>query len=151
MKKLLFIIPLSLSLVTVACSNPEEEASTTSELTATTQEQTIPQQTTVKEDVNVDQFAKLVAKGDGQILDVRTPEEWTGGTIKDATKMNFYDKDFAEQLKKLDKTKPVLVYCKSGGRSGQAAKQMEKMGFTKVYNLTGGMNAWKAKGKATVQ
>jgi len=82
---------------------------------------------------------------------VRTPDEWASGTIKGATKMNFFDKDFNAQLEKLDKTKPVYVYCKSGGRSGKATKQMKKMGFTAVYNLVGGIGAWDAAGKEKVK
>ena len=149
MKKLFFIIPLSLSIAAVACSNPETTTNTSEK--ATVQEQTTPQSASVKEDVNVDQFAELVAKGDGQIVDVRTPAEWEGGTMKNATKMNFFDADFQEQLKKLDKTKPVYVYCKVGGRSGKAAAKMQAMGFTSVYNLMGGMDAWKAAGKEVVK
>ena len=147
MKKLFFIIPLSLSLAAMACSNPEDATSATE----TIQEQSTPQSETVKEDVDVEKFAELVAKGDGQILDVRTPEEWAEGTVKEAIKMNFYDANFQEQLKKLDKTKPVYVYCKSGGRSGKAADQMQKMGFTSVYNLLGGMGAWNSAGKEVVK
>ena len=146
MKKLFFIIPLSLSIAAIACSNPEETSSSEA-----VQEQSTPQSETVKEDVDVEKFAELVAKGDGQILDVRTPEEWAEGTVKEAIKMNFYDANFQEQLKKLDKTKPVYVYCKSGGRSGKAADQMQKMGFTSVYNLLGGMGAWNSAGKEVVK
>jgi len=146
MKKLLFIIPLGLSLTAMSCSESTEQ--TTSETTII--EATI-QQTTINEDVDVKVFSELVTQEGGQILDVRTPAEWEGGTIKGATKMNFFDKDFDKQLEKLDKTKPVYVYCKSGGRSGKAAKKMEKMGFTTIYNLLGGIGAWNAAGKETVK
>jgi len=142
MKKLLFIIPLGLSLTALSCANNNEEA---------IEENTIQQASTIHEDVEVNRFAELVSKEDGQILDVRTPEEWEEGIIKGATKMNFFDKDFNSQLEKLDKTKPVYVYCKSGGRSGKAAKQLEKMGFTSVYNLLGGMIAWEGAGKESLK
>ena len=145
MKKLFFIIPLSISLATFACSGGN---TTNNETNTTITEQ---QQTTIKEDVNVDKFAELIAKGDGQIIDVRTPGEWESGVVKNAIKMNIFDADFEERLGKLDKTKPVYVYCKVGGRSGKAAKKMNEMGFTTVYNLTGGMDAWKAEGKETVK
>ena len=137
MKKLLFIIPLGLSITAMSCSSKTEETNT------------IVQQEneTISKDVNVTEFAKLVNEGKGQVLDVRTPEEWASGTIKGATKMNFFDKDFKTQLDKLDKNKPVYVYCKSGGRSGKATKQMKKMGFTTVYNLVGGIGAWDDAGK----
>jgi rhodanese-related sulfurtransferase len=147
MKKLLFIIPLGLSLTAMSCSNNDEKTI----LEETVVETTIQQAKTINEDVDVNKFAELVAKEDGQILDVRTPEEWETGVIKGAIKINFFDETFKRQLGKVDKTKPVYVYCKAGGRSTKAAKQMEKMGFTTVYNLLGGMGAWTTAGKETVK
>ncbi len=148
MKRLLFIIPLGLSLTVVACSSNTETPATEEIITEVS---ATPQTETINKDVNVEEFASLISKGEGQVLDVRTPDEWNGGIIKGATKMNFFDKDFQDQISKLDKTKPVYVYCKAGGRSGKAANQMEKMGFTTVYNLLGGMGAWNAAGKETVK
>lgn len=71
---------------------------------------------------NVPQFKKLVDSGNGTILDVRTPKEWTEGTIGDAVKINYYADDFAKKVDQLDKSKPVFVYCKKGGRSAGAAE-----------------------------
>jgi phage shock protein E len=141
MRKLFFIISLGLSLTAMSCSNNTEEVATEIQ-----QEKEV-----ISKDVKVAEFAELVNKGKGQVLDVRTPEEWAGGTIKGAQKMNFFDKDFNHQLEKLDKTKPVFVYCKSGGRSGKATKQMKKMGFTTVYNLVGGISAWDDSGKEKIK
>jgi rhodanese-related sulfurtransferase len=147
MKKLLFIIPLGLSLTAMSCnSNTEQTIGEETIIESAIQETKI-----INEDVDVKIFSELVTQEGGQILDVRTPAEWEGGTIKGATKMNFFDKDFDKQLEKLDKTKPVYVYCKIGGRSGKAAKKMSKMGFTTVYNLVGGITAWNAAGKETVK
>ncbi|MFC2176449.1 rhodanese-like domain-containing protein [Bacteroidota bacterium] len=101
----------------------------------------------IAENVNVDDFASRLEGS--QILDVRTPEEWSQGIIEGAVMMNFYDNDFDDQLAKLDKEKPVAVYCKSGGRSGNAMSKMNTMGFKEVYNLNGGMGAWKGAGKPT--
>ena len=149
MKKIFFIIPLALSITAMGCSdNSENTATEETTIQATAPEQ---QSAEVNKDVNVDEFAKLIAKGEGQVLDVRTPAEWENGTIDGAIKINFFDKDFQAQLEKLDKTKPIYVYCKSGGRSGKAAKQMQKMGFKTVYNLLGGITAWNAAGKETVK
>lgn len=141
MKKLLFIISLGLSITAMSCSNKTEETNTTVQ----------QENETISKDVNVTEFAKLVDEGKGQVLDVRTPEEWASGTIKGANKMNFFDADFKTQLEKLDKNKPVYVYCKAGGRSGKATKQMKKMGFTAVYNLVGGIGAWDDAGKEKVK
>lgn len=142
MKKLFFIIPLGLSLTAMSCSSNAEQPSTT--------QQTEQQETIINKVVEVAEFESLVNKGEGQVLDVRTPEEWASGTIKGAIKMNFFDNDFNEQIEKLDKNKPVYVYCKSGGRSGKAAKKMKKMGFKTVYDLNGGMGAWSSAGKEVV-
>lgn len=81
-----------------------------------------------------------------QIIDVRTPQEYNTGYIAGARNINFYDKDFKAQLESLDKTQPVFVYCKVGGRSAQAAKQLQESGFTKIYDLEGGMLSWTRNG-----
>lgn len=107
----------------------------------------IQQEETKIYDVNVDQFAKMVDGNKGIVLDVRTPEEWAEGTISDATKINYYDNDFADQVDKLNKEEPVLVYCKKGGRSSSAAEILKQKGFKKVFNLEGGITAWKDAGK----
>jgi rhodanese-related sulfurtransferase len=95
---------------------------------------------TISEDVNVEEFAKHI--GEAQLLDVRTPDEWSEGIIEGATMANFYENDFDANLAKLDKQKPVAVYCKSGGRSGKAMAKMNQLGFKEVYNLKGGIGAW---------
>lgn len=86
-----------------------------------------------------------------QLIDVRTPEEYSAGHIEGARLMDYYEPNFAAHLANLDKTKPVAVYCAVGGRSGSAAQQLSKMGFAKVYDLSGGMRAWRSAGKKTVQ
>jgi rhodanese-related sulfurtransferase len=63
----------------------------------------------------------------------------------------FYASDFAQKIAKLDKNRPVMVYCAAGGRSASAASQFKKLGFAKVYDLDGGMGAWKKAGKKTVR
>jgi rhodanese-related sulfurtransferase len=100
---------------------------------------------------NVDLVVFIAHMEGGQILDVRTPDEWNEGIIEGATMANFYGSDFEAQLLKLDKEKPIAVYCKVGGRSGKAMAQMQKLGFKEVYNLDGGMDAWKGAGKPTVK
>ena len=86
-----------------------------------------------------------------QLVDLRTPGEiQQTGKIEGALEINFTGPDFQTQIAKLDKEKPVVVYCAAGGRSPRAAAQMQKMGFKKVYDYAGGMNDWKAKGKKTV-
>lgn len=102
----------------------------------------------IADNVNVEEFSKHLEGA--QILDVRTPAEWNEGIIDGATMANIYEKDFEAQLGKLDKEKPVAVYCKVGGRSGQAMAKMKELGFKEIYNLKGGMDAWKGAKKPTV-
>ena len=70
------------------------------------------------------------------ILDMRTPNEYNKGHLKNAQLINFYDKDVIRQLNKLDKTKTYLVYCGIGYRSKITSNKMEKMGFKKILVLT---------------
>lgn len=86
-----------------------------------------------------------------QLVDVRTPEEFTSGHISGALNLNIQDADFVAKIKALDKTRPVLVYCAVGGRSAKAATQFSKAGFKTVFDLKGGMTAWKAEGKTVQQ
>jgi thioredoxin 1 len=64
--------------------------------------------------------------------------------------LNVGSKEFKTQVSHLDKTKPVMVYCLSGGRSTKAAEYMRKQGFTDVFELKGGMMDWRAKNKPVV-
>ncbi len=65
--------------------------------------------------------------------------------MEGAINIDWNGNDFESQLVKFDKTKPVLVYCLSGGRSAQAAENMRANGFVKVYEMDGGMLQWRSK------
>lgn len=101
-------------------------------------------------DLSVEEFKSLIASNPGQILDVRTMEEIQTGMIDGASHIDFYSADFEAKLSALQKDQPVYVYCAAGGRSGKAMKKMMELEFTEVYNLDGGMGAWKAEGMDTV-
>jgi phage shock protein E len=92
--------------------------------------------------VDADQFKQLMTKEGVQIIDVRTASECAGGMIEGAQNMDINSSDFSAQLATLDAKKPVLVYCRSGGRSGRAAGMMKGLGFTEVYDLRGGYMNW---------
>ena len=78
-----------------------------------------------------------------QILDVRTANEVAQGKIQGSLNIDYFKADFMEIAKsKLDKNKPVLVYCAAGGRSASAAKDLKKAGFKSVYDLEGGYDNW---------
>lgn len=82
-----------------------------------------------------------------QLLDVRTAEEYKGGHVAGSVNIDVNSSDFSTRIATLDKTKPVVVYCLSGGRSPKAAEQLLAAGFTQVYNYGGGMLEWRAAGK----
>lgn len=99
----------------------------------------------VIEDVGVEKFNELIEEGKGVLLDVRTQQEYDESHLGSCILYDFYKDGFNEKLEGMDKEKPVYVYCRSGGRSMEAAIMMEEMGFKKVYNLKGGIIAWNAK------
>lgn len=102
--------------------------------------------------LSVDAFEqKLNATPEKIILDVRTDEEYAQGKMKNATQIDYYQRNFKTEVAKLDKTKPVFVYCASGIRSNSAAKILKQQGFTEVYDLKGGLNAWARSGKPVVK
>jgi len=85
------------------------------------------------------------------IIDVRTPEEFAEEHIENSTNLDFYDKTFRKDLNKLDKEKTYLIYCRSGGRSGNALEIMDELDFREVYNVSGGIIAWKEAGLPTAK
>ena len=94
-----------------------------------------------------DDFEAKALQAGVQLVDVRTPAEYQTGHIANATNINFNDPNFKANMEKLDKNKPIAVYCAAGGRSGKSAALLTQIGFKTVYDLQGGMGAWKAKGK----
>lgn len=85
---------------------------------------------------------KELASDDFLIIDIRTPREFVAGHIKTAINLDFYEKDFQEKLNQLDKSKKIMIYCASGGRSLKALNQMKEMGFQYVIELEGGYRSW---------
>ncbi|WP_294818274.1 rhodanese-like domain-containing protein [uncultured Flavobacterium sp.] len=93
------------------------------------------------------QFEKRMAADSGQLIDVRTPKEFSAGHIEGAKNVHLYDKDFSQHVDKLDKKKTVYVYCKAGGRSSEAVGILKEKGFKHVVELDGGTDAWTEAGK----
>lgn len=78
---------------------------------------------------------------DAVLLDVRTPGEYNAGKIDGAINIDFFDSKFEGQVGKLEKEKIYFVYCRSGQRSANACRVMNNLGFTKLYNMAGGVIA----------
>jgi thioredoxin len=86
--------------------------------------------------------------GVAQLIDVRTPEEFMRGHLKNAINLNFNDDNFEDIIKtKLDKSQPVFVYCFSGRRSSDAATFLRDLGYKEVYDMTGGFAKWTSSSK----
>lgn len=98
--------------------------------------------------VNVEEFAKVIAKSNVRLIDVRTPGEYATGHIEGAENIDVKNPNFSEQSKGVKGA--VAVYCLKGIRSLNAANQLASKGCT-VYNLAGGITAWRQAGKPVVK
>lgn len=90
------------------------------------------------------EFAKVIHQKKAQVVDVRTPSEFNAGHLPKAVNMDVNCKDFNNRIDKLNKKKPVAVYCRSGRRSKIAAQILSDKGFT-VYELDKGLQQWDGK------
>ncbi|CAG9610337.1 rhodanese-like domain-containing protein [Pseudoneobacillus rhizosphaerae] len=90
--------------------------------------------------VSTEEAKQLIDNNEVIVLDVRTPEEFQGGHIPGATLIPL--QEFENRLNELDKEKNYLVVCRSGNRSAQASEILTGNGFSKIYNMAGGMNNW---------
>lgn len=100
--------------------------------------------------VSPEEMKELLATEDIQLVDVRTPEEYMEGYIANYQNIDFMSPTFEEDILKLDKEKPVILYCKSGGRSAKCAEKMAEAGFIKIYDLEGGITKWMHDGNDVV-
>ena len=93
-------------------------------------------------DIEIDEFKKKMASEKYVLVDVRTAEEFTGGHIEGALNIDYFSATFSDDISKVGFEIPVLLYCRSGNRSGKAMKIMKELGFKEVYNLEGGIKGW---------
>ncbi len=108
-----------------------------------TSQNTDGNQTPAVIELSQDKLPGMIDQDDVIVIDVRTPGEIAEGYIKGADKfIDFNGTNFEQEVNALDKSKTYVMYCRSGGRSGQASNYMIQQGFTQVYNLTGGITAY---------
>ena len=88
--------------------------------------------------------AELIADGSVQLVDVRETYEHDAGRIEGARHVEL--ERLASQAESIDKTTPVLFYCRLGARSGMAAQAFRRAGY-EAYSLTGGLQAWHEAGQ----
>lgn len=130
MRRLLIVISLSflvltVVVLTVSCKNEQSENI---------------------EVVTPEEMQEISELEDVQLIDIRTPQEFDEGHIASSQNIDYFSETFEEDIQKLDKTKPVVVYCKSGKKSSECADKMKDKGFVKIYELDGGIAKWKYKG-----
>ncbi len=131
MKNILFLL-IIISLL-FSCTNNKGENKNSTENTSTQKiEKLIPQ----------DFAVEMTELKNFNLIDVRTPQEYEQGNISKAKNINFNDASFGEELNKLEKEKPLFIYCKSGGRSAKAVEKAKEMGFEHIIELDGGIESW---------
>ena len=134
------LFSIALLFLVFACNSAPSERSVTS-----LEEKTTDQ---IGGTISVAAFEQKMKTTGIQILDVRTVGEYHGGHFNNSLQANWLDqKEFADRVQHIDKSKPVLVYCASGIRSAEAMNWMKQNGFIDVSNLRGGISAWRMEGK----
>jgi rhodanese-related sulfurtransferase len=97
----------------------------------------------LQEDVTPEQVADLHAKGEIELIDVREPYEREAGHIAGSRHVEL--SKLSEEAGSLDRERPIVFYCRVGGRSAMATQAFRASGF-QALNMTGGLVAWDAKG-----
>lgn len=136
-----FILIL-LTVISIGCTSTSE----TNKVTETTTEQTAIASTVSV--LSVADFKSKIENLQGQdffLVDVRTAGEVAAGTIDNSTNIDYNSSSFSDDLGKLDKEKPLLLFCQAGSRSARAADIAKNLGFVEIYDLGGGYRAWSAQ------
>ena len=89
-------------------------------------------------DINLEDLKRLQEEG-AIIIDVRSPQEYQEGHIDGAILIPEYEIKKRAENELKDKTKKIVVYCSSGGRSKKAQKTLKKLGYDHIYNLYDGI------------
>ncbi|WP_299112033.1 rhodanese-like domain-containing protein [uncultured Winogradskyella sp.] len=100
--------------------------------------------------VTAEEMQSILELEDVQLVDVRTPKEYKEIHIANSQNIDFMSPTFDVDITKLNKDKPVILYCKSGRRSAKCAKRMKEAGFEKIYDLEGGISKWKHSDKLEI-
>ncbi|MBC2844796.1 rhodanese-like domain-containing protein [Winogradskyella flava] len=101
--------------------------------------------------VTAEEMKSILEMEDVQLVDVRTPEEHDQEHIVNSQNIDFTSPTFDDDISKLDKAKPVILYCKGGNRSAKCARKLKEAGFKKIYDLEGGISKWKHSDKLNIE
>ncbi len=100
--------------------------------------------------MNSDELIEFIELNDAILVDVRTEDEYNSGYIESSLNIDYFSNEFSVNADKLDKTIPIILYCRSGKRSSMSANKISKLGFKEIYNLQGGILEWIEEGNAVV-
>lgn len=147
MRKNIFVFAIFALLMSFTSCNQAKKTEATTETTtevATNTQTTSTAKQKVEKLGAMDFQMKMHALQVYSLIDVRTPQEFAQASILKAKNIDFNGDNFEEELGKLEKDKPLFIYCKSGGRSEKAVEKAKEMGFERIIELDGGMESWKA-------
>ena len=94
------------------------------------------------QDVSKDDVLDLLEDKSIDIIDLRTDEEFSKGSIKYSYNIDFQKREFIDNLNSLDKEKSYIIYCQSGNRSEKASLIMKSLGFKVIYHYKKGYQDW---------
>ena len=99
--------------------------------------------TQVYEVLSYDDFKNQINNDNVLLFDIRTMDEFNSGHLKGSINIDFYEeKLFDKFFKKVNKSKPIYIYCRSGNRSKKSSEKLKNLGFFKVFDLEGGYKNW---------
>ncbi len=148
MKRVLipWTLPILLLLVFAGCQKDSNPAGSNGDIPPAPEQMIV----TVTADSANTLIQRYAGDPDFMIIDVRTSREYSGGHLENAVNIDYSGSSFETEIGKLDRNRIYLIYCASGSRSGQALAVMEDMDFMTVYNMAGGIGAWRAAGYPVV-
>lgn len=101
----------------------------------------------VIEIISVYDMEEAIKADSVQLIDVRSAKEYAAGHLSSSKNIVYQGEDWDNQVAALDKDQPVYVYCAKGGRSAKCAAILQEAGFTKIFDLDGGITKWINEGK----
>ena len=101
--------------------------------------------------VTDEEMQSILELEDVQLVDVRTKTEYEKEHIVNSQNIDFNSPTFDDDIARLDKAKPVILYCKGGTRSAKCGKKLKEAGFEKVYDLEGGISKWRHSDKLEIE